>query len=103
MRHKRPRRSKSAAHRLDRPELTNVFQCWSMDFVHDQLFDARKFRSLTIVDNFSRYCYAIEVAKSFKAINVVEVMEKLKTFNKAIPQRIQVDNGSEFISKDFDR
>lgn len=103
LRNKRPRRSKSVAHRLNRPQLTNVCQCWYMDFVHDQLFDARKFRSLTIVDNFSRYCYAIEVAKSFKAINVVEVMEKLKTFNKAIPQRIQVDNGSEFISKDFDR
>jgi putative transposase len=74
-----------------------------MDFVHDQLFDGRKFRSLTIVDTFSRYCGAIEVAKSFKAINVVEVMKKLKTFNQAVPERIQVDNGSEFVSKDFDR
>lgn len=103
LRLKRPRRSKSAAHRLDRPELTQGCQCWSMDFVHDQLFDARKFRCLTIVDNFSRYCYAIEVARTFKSIQVIEVLEALKVYQKTIPKRIQVDNGSEFISKDFDR
>jgi len=34
---------------------------------------------------------------------VVELMEALKNQKKAVPKRIQVDNGSEFISKDFDR
>lgn len=74
-----------------------------MDFVHDQLFNGRKFRALTIVDNFSRYCYAIEVKTSFKGINVAEVMEALKIKHAVTPNRIQVDNGSEFTSKDFDR
>ena len=69
----------------------------------DQLFDGRKFRALTIVDNFSRYCHAIRVGKSIKGIDVVEVLETLKRENDTIPKRIQVDNGSEFISKDFDR
>jgi putative transposase len=36
-------------------------------------------------------------------MDVVEVMEALKQQNRAVPKRIQVDNGSEFISKDFDR
>jgi len=103
LRSKRPRRSKSAAHRLERPDLNNLYQCWSMDFVSDQLFDGRKFRALTIVDNFSRYCYAIQVGQSLKGINVVEVMNRLKLQNKTVPKRIQVDNGSEFISKDFDK
>jgi len=103
LRNKRPRRSKSAMHRLDRPQLNHPNQCWSMDFVHDQLFDGRKFRALTIVDNFSRYCYAIQVAKSFKGMTVVQTMEQLKVFHNSVPGRIQVDNGSEFISKDFDR
>ena len=103
LRSKRPRRSKSAAHRLERPDLNNLYQCWSMDFVSDQLFDGRKFRALTIVDNFSRYCYAISVGQSLKGTNVVEAMERLKEQNGRVPKRIQMDNGSEFISKDLDR
>jgi putative transposase len=74
-----------------------------MDFVADQLFDGRKIRCLTIVDNFSRYCHAIRVGRSIKGIDVVEVLERLKQENKTVPKRIQVDNGSEFISKDVDR
>jgi len=103
LRNRRPRRSKSAMHRLDRPLITQPNQCWSMDFVYDQLFDNRKFRTLTIVDNFSRYCYATRVAKSFTALQVAEVMEELRVTQKALPHRIQVDNGSEFTGKDFDR
>lgn len=103
LRNKRPHRSKAAAHRFERPEISNLDQCWSMDFVHDQLFNRRKLRALTIVDNFSRYCYAIEVKTSFKGINVAEVMESLKMKYGVTPKRIQVDNGSEFTSKDFDR
>ena len=102
LRNRRPRRSKAAAHRLERPNLTNLDQCWSMDFVHDQLYSGRKVRALTIVDNFSRYCYAIEVKTSFKGINVAEVMEGLKMRYGITPKRIQVDNGTEFTSKDFD-
>jgi len=103
LRSKRPRRNKFAAHRLERPDLTNLQQCWSMDFVADQLFDGRKFRCLTIVDNFSRFCHAIRVGKSIKGIDVVEVLDRLKRENRTVPKRIQVDNGSEFISKDVDR
>jgi putative transposase len=58
----------------------------------DQLFDGKKFRALTVVNNFSRYCYAIEVGRSLKGIHVVEVMEELKDQNQAVPRRIQVDN-----------
>jgi putative transposase len=74
-----------------------------MDFVSDQLFDGRRFRALTIVDNFSRKCYAIFVEKSIKGQDVVSVMENIKVNQSVVPDRIQVDNGSEFISKDFDK
>ena len=103
LRSKRPRRNKAAAHRLERPANNSLHQCWSMDFVQDQLFDGRKFRCLTVVDNFSRYCHAIRIGKSIKGIDVVEVMEALKRENGLVPKRIQVDNGSEFISKEFDK
>lgn len=55
-----------------------------MDFVADQLFDGRKFRALTIVDNFSRFCLGIRVGKSIKGIDVVEVLEALK-INSSYP------------------
>jgi putative transposase len=42
LRSKRPRHNKSAAHRLERPQLTSLYECCSMDFVADQLFDGRK-------------------------------------------------------------
>ncbi len=103
LRNKRPHRSKAAAHRLERPVASSLGECWSIDFVHDQLYNGRKLRALTIVDNFSRYCYAIEVKNTFRGIDVAEAMETLKMRYGYTPKRIQVDNGSEFTSKDFDR
>ena len=103
LRSKRPRRNKAAAHRLERPGLDRLYQCCSMDFVADQLFDGRKFRVLTLVDNFSRQCIAARVGQSIKGIDVVRIMEDIKREQRITPERIQVDNGSEFISKDFDK
>lgn len=103
LRSKRPRRNKAAAHRLERVENIYLHQCWSMDFVSDNLFNGQRFRCLTVVDNFSRFCQAIRVGKSLKGSDVVEVMESLKRENQLVPERIQVDNGSEFISKDLDK
>jgi len=74
-----------------------------MDFVSDQLFDGRRFRALTIVDNYSRKCLAIYPQQSIKGSDVVQVKEKIFIMQEIIPERIQVDNGSEFISKALDR
>jgi putative transposase len=60
LRRRRPRRHVTAAHRRERPVLSHPNQCWSMDFVSDNLFNGRSFRALTIVDNFSRECLAID-------------------------------------------
>jgi putative transposase len=73
-----------------------------MDFVADQLFDGRKIRALTVVDNFSRQCVAIHVGQSLKGADVVAVMDRLRVELDGVPKRIQVDNGSEFISKALD-
>jgi putative transposase len=103
LRSKRPKRRVAAAHRLDRPTLTARDQCWSMDFVSDELFNGRRIRALTVVDNFSRECLAIHVDMSIKGHDVVDCMNALKSIDKRCPVRIQVDNGSEFISKSMDR
>jgi putative transposase len=62
LRSKRPRRNKAAAHRLERLDNNSLHQCWSMDFVSDALFDGRKFRALTLVDNYCRECLGISAA-----------------------------------------
>jgi putative transposase len=73
-----------------------------MDFVCDSLFNGRRFRALTIADNFSRECPAIEVGQSIKGEDVVAVMDRLVE-ERGAPDRIQCDNGSEFISRVLDK
>lgn len=90
---------------LNAPVLTSagtVRRC-GMDFVADQLFDGRKIRALTIVDNYSPQCEAIHVGQSLKGEDVVAVMDQLKAVHLTVPIRIQVDNGSEFIWKALDK
>jgi putative transposase len=102
LRRKRPRRRVAAAHRSMQPVATQIDECWSMDFVADALFNGQRFRSLTIVDNFSRESLAIVPATSIRGDDVVAVLDQLKGKGR-IPKRIKVDNGSEFISKDVDK
>jgi putative transposase len=102
LRARKPRRHKSAAQRLLRPVASFVNESWSMDFVTDSLFDGHRFRSLTVVDNFSRECLAIEVGQHVRGEQVVGVMERIKRTH-GTPCFIRVDNGPEFISKDLDK
>jgi putative transposase len=102
LRRKRPRRRVSAAHRVERPMATQIDECWSMDFVSDGLIHGRRFRALTIVDNFSRECPAILAGSALKGEDVVWMLEQLRLSGR-IPARIKVDNGSEFVSKVLDR
>jgi putative transposase len=72
-----------------------------MDFMSDELYDGRRIRLLTIVDNHTRESLAIHVSQRIRGCEVVQVLERVvKVHGK--PQAIRVDNGSEFISKDVD-
>lgn len=76
-------------------------ECWSMDFVSDQLFNGKRFRALTILDLFSRECLDIYADKAITGETVTEVLDRLKS-GRGLPKRIKVDNGPEFISKALD-
>jgi putative transposase len=55
------RRRKRASHlRVVPPRPSQLNEQWSMDFVADTLLDGRRFRALTVVDNYSRHCQIIE-------------------------------------------
>ncbi len=67
----------------------------------DQLFNGKRFRLLTIVDNFSRESLAIRVSERFTGDEVVATLEAIVSV-RGKPQSIRVDNGPEFISKSLD-
>ena len=77
MRLKRPRRHVMAAHRVARPAAGAINENWSMDFVSDALFDGRRIRALTVVDDYSRESLAIEVGQSITGEQVVAVMNRI--------------------------
>ena len=101
MRYKSPKRRIRAQLRGDRSVAVRPNQCWSMDFMADQLFDGRRIRLLTIVDNFSRISPLLGAGFSYKGHDVVASLQlACSCYGK--PERIRVDNGPEFVSKDLD-
>jgi putative transposase len=77
-------------------------ECWSMDFVSDQLYDDRRLRVLVVMENYTRQCLALDASARIRGIDVVTTLERI-TRDHGFPKRIKVDNGPEFISKDLDR
>ena len=71
---------------------------WSYDFVLHQTSDGRKFRMLTLIDEFTRQCLAIDVGRSLKHDNVMERLADL-FIRRGTPAYIRSDNGSEFTAQ----
>lgn len=102
LRSKRPLRRRMASHRVARPDVTRANDCWTMDFVSDALFNGKRFRALTVMDQYTRECLTIHADQHIKGEQVVSVVRELAARCGA-PRRIQTDNGSEFISKALDK
>ena len=98
---RRKRRKKFVGPRVPLPVPARPNQHLSMDFVQDRLTSGRKIRTLTIVDNFSRECPALEVDTSLGGRRVVRVLERLAE-RHGVPEAITIDNGTEFDSKAMD-
>jgi len=77
-------------------------QMWTMDFTRDTLASGRKFRTLNLMDGYTREALWIEVDTSLPGLRVVQVLEKVIQ-ERGLPEAIQVDNGPEFISRAVDQ
>jgi putative transposase len=72
-----------------------------MDFIQDTLAAGRTIRILTAIDVFSRECVALEPAATFRGSDVARLLGAASS-ERELPQRIHVDNGTEFTSKALD-
>lgn len=95
---RRRRKRLTRADRVPLPVPSGRGQRWSMDFMADTLADGRAFRTLNIVDDFSRECVAIEVDRSLPGARVVRVLEHLR-LTLGLPKAIVLDNGPEFAGR----
>jgi putative transposase len=70
---------------------------WCFDFVFDACANGQQLKCLTVVDEYTRECLAIDVAGSIRSRRVIEVLSKLISAHGA-PRYIRSDNGPEFVS-----
>ncbi len=71
---------------------------WAYDFVADRTRDGRPLKMLTIVDEYTRECLAIEVGRHMKSIDVLQVLADLFVTH-GTPEYIRSDNGPEFTAR----
>ena len=79
-----------------RPEYPN--HVWSFDFVETQTHDGRRIRLMTLIDEFTRKCLAIKVARRINAIGVIETLADVMLI-EGLPTYIRSDNGPEMVAK----
>lgn len=68
---------------------------WAYDFVQDSTSDARTFRLLTIIDEHTRECLAIMVARRLTSNDLLQAVIN-RFVERALPHHIRPDNGGEF-------
>ena len=100
MRTKRYRKRAGQARGIQ-PQAQRANERWSMDFVTDRLQDGRYFRTLTIVDQYTRECPLLYAAQSLSGKAVAACLSQL-AHERGLPKTITVDNGTEFYSKAMD-
>lgn len=77
-------------------------QGWSMDFMADALCNGRRFRTLNVVDEYTREALRIEVDSSLPGTRVVRALEQLRQQGRQ-PEWIVTDNGPEFTGQALDQ
>ncbi len=85
--------------RTERPlQATRPNHVWAYDFVHDTCANGQKLKVLTVIDEWTRECLAVEVDGRINARRVIQVVQRLITQYGA-PTFIRSDNGPEFVAQ----
>ena len=81
-----------------RPERAN--HVWSYDFVSAMTQDGRTLRILTLIDEYTRECLALRVARRLNSLEVIDTLADVM-LERGIPEHIRSDNGPEFIAREL--
>jgi len=93
---KRPRRRLAASRpRPLPPRAAN--HVWAYDFVFDYCANGQQLKCLTVVDEFTHECLAIDVARSIRSGRVIDILTRLMSVHGA-PAYLRSDSGPEFVS-----
>ena len=71
---------------------------WSYDFMHERTHEGRAFRLLTILDEYTRECLAIDVERQMNHQDVLDQLTELFV-DRGVPEYIRSDNGAEFTAR----
>jgi putative transposase len=94
---KRPRRRVATSRPRPLPP-TAINHVWAYDFVFDTCANGQTLKCLTIIDEFTRECLAIDVAGGIRSARVIEVLTQLVSVHGA-PRYLRSDNGPEFVAR----
>lgn len=100
--HRRRRCSGGSENSCVRYRAQHKDHVWSYDFVQDRTEDGRRLRLLVVIDEYTRECLAIEVARNFTAQDVLGVLQYLFAV-RGTPMHIRSDNGPEFVARKIRR
>jgi len=97
----RRRKKMSSQLRTEVPKPKYPNHIWSMDFMRDSMGNGRSIKVLSVVDEYTRKCFRIEVDTSINGMRVARVLTEIGQ-TAELPEIIMVDNGPEFISNALD-
>jgi putative transposase len=97
----KPRKKLASRARVPLPRATRPNERWSMDFVSARTADGRWFRTLTVLDLYTRESLALVADRSLTGVKVAAALSRVLQ-HRARPDAITVDNGGEFVSRAMD-
>ena len=94
---KRPRRRGKSTGTIP-TKAQRVNHVWTWDFISDRTDNGGKLRILSVLDEYTRECLALHVARQLTAADLIAVMEQLVA-QRGMPGHLRSDNGSEFVAR----
>ncbi len=92
------RRLGSSENGITRHRSTKKNEVWSIDFIFDRTEDGRSLKWLSVIDEFTRECVALEVDRKMNSTSVMELMSELVLI-RGMPEHVRSDNGPEFVAR----
>ena len=92
------RRLGSTAGGISRRRAVRVNHVWSIDFIFDRTSNGRSLKILSLIDEYTRECIALEVSRRFTGDDLVDLLVDVFSI-RGVPEFIRSDNGPEFISR----